>query len=247
MNPYDVLNVRDNATDKDIEKAYRFYKNRFNLKEYSGDLQYAQKRLEEVEKAYNILSNPVSRRAFDTRHHSHVQSHVVKKDVYQTYYQPDPIGTHYHKDYALAMKRYNESQKPSLFNSEAIKTKDDYMFNDESIQEYASYNKIKTGKNVVKYIIFFVIASILWNIIYSIYTVISEIFGDATYKAPYSDMINSDYNSNFDSDTDYNSYYSPYDDFYYDDTYNDYEYEGYSSDYDYNYDGYYSDYDYNNF
>ena len=110
MNPYDVLNVRDNASDMDIKKAYLAYKKRFDLSNYSGDHEYAKKRLEEVEKAFTILSNPQLRSAFDNRHSSHVKSHITKKDVFKEYYQNDPIGTHYHRDYDLAMKKYNANK-----------------------------------------------------------------------------------------------------------------------------------------
>ena len=82
MNPYDMLNVRDNASDSEIKKSYLFYKNKYNLKEYNGDKSYAVKRLADIEKAYKILSNPQLRAAFDHRHDTHVKSHVSKKDVY---------------------------------------------------------------------------------------------------------------------------------------------------------------------
>ena len=31
MNPYDMLNVRDNASDSEIKKSYLFYKNKYNF------------------------------------------------------------------------------------------------------------------------------------------------------------------------------------------------------------------------
>ena len=222
MNPYDVLNVRDNASDMDIKKAYLAYKKRFDLSNYSGDHEYAKKRLEEVEKAFTILSNPQLRSAFDNRHNSHVKSHITKKDVFKEYYQNDPIGTHYHRDYDLAMKKYNTNKPLFDFTKTAIKTYDDNLFEDENIKDYSEFTNKKITNSMTKVIIFIAIGFVLLSILgplFAMFQGFSEIIENAFYtpKEPdyyYDSNDTYDYNDSFDetiNNDDYNSTstYSP--------------------------------------
>lgn len=201
MNPYDVLNVRDNASDMDIKKAYLAYKKKFDLNNYSGDHEYAKKRLDEIEKAFQILSNAYLRSAFDNRYNSHVRSHVTQKDVYKEYYQNDPIGTHYHRDYDLAMKKYNANKPLFDFTREAIKTYDNNMFEDENIKDYSDFSSKKTTNAIIKLFIFIIAASFIASIL----TTITSMFEGFT------DIVK-------------NEFYTPDTTKYYDET-NDYTYE----------------------
>lgn len=205
MNPYDMLNVRDNASDSEIKKSYLFYKNKYNLKEYNGDKSYAVKRLADIEKAYKILSNPQLRAAFDHRHDTHVKSHISKKDVYKEMYVDDPIGTHEHHDFEIAMKRYNS--KKSFFDlyRNPIKTFGDDIFDDENIQDYSNF----TGKKVSNAFRNFLIAMIILFFAFSILSPIISIFNDLSDLVK--DVVTTDEESTLTFDTEYNTYDQYYD------------------------------------
>lgn len=220
MNPYDVLNVRDNASDMDIKKAYLTYKRRFDLENYSGDHEYAIRRMTEIEKAFKILSDPQLRNAFDNRYNSHVKSHVVKKDVYKEYYQNDPIGTHYHRDYDLAMKKYNANKPLFDFTKSAIKTYDDNLFEDENIKDYSEFNNKKITNSMTKLIIFIAIGTFLLSILsplFAMFQGFSEIFENAFYE-PEDSSSYYEYNDSYNDYDTYNSYNN-----------NDYDYTSSSS------------------
>ena len=205
MNPYDMLNVRDNANDKEIKQAYLFYKNKYNPKDYSGDEKYAAKRIEGIEKAYAILSNPQLKAAYDRRYSTHVKSHITKKDVFKEYYVSDPIGTHEHKDYDMAMRKYN-SRTPFLdFSKETIKTNGDSVFDDESIKDYSEFKTHLNAEFIGKVIVFLVIGLFAISILsplFSIFEGFGEIFKNN--KTPEkSNSFQDYYDSSYDSTEDY--------------------------------------------
>ena len=64
-NPYAILGVGKNATDGEIRAAFRRRAKETHPDMFNGSKE-AEERFKEVVIAYNILSNPVSRRAYDT-------------------------------------------------------------------------------------------------------------------------------------------------------------------------------------
>lgn len=65
MTCYDVLEVTPSASDKMIQMAYRHQKMKYNPETYSGGADAARRRLEAIEKAYAVLSDPETRRKYD--------------------------------------------------------------------------------------------------------------------------------------------------------------------------------------
>lgn len=64
MNPYEVLELKENASAEDIKKAYRKLAKQYHPDTNSGDKQ-AENKFKEISSAYEILSDPQKREHFD--------------------------------------------------------------------------------------------------------------------------------------------------------------------------------------
>lgn len=64
-NPYEVLDVDKNATDKDIKSAYRKLAKKYHP-DLNGGSKEAEEKLKEINEAFSILGNPENRQKYDT-------------------------------------------------------------------------------------------------------------------------------------------------------------------------------------
>lgn len=112
MNPYEILNVRRNASNSEIQLAFNKLMDKYNLKNYLGDPYFAQKRMKDITEAYNILSDPKKRKEYDNSHENHVDLHKSEKinndDVFKPYYNKQKTTKHIHNDYEIAQDKYNK-------------------------------------------------------------------------------------------------------------------------------------------
>ena len=78
--PYGLLDVARTATDDDIRKAYRRLARRHHPDANPGDSN-AEERFKEIQQAYETLSNPKRRRAYDERSRPSPQRHAASPRV----------------------------------------------------------------------------------------------------------------------------------------------------------------------
>lgn len=65
MNYYQVLGIPDNATDKDIKKAYKKLVKKYHPDIFHGDKEFAENKIKEINEAYDTLSVPDLKAEYD--------------------------------------------------------------------------------------------------------------------------------------------------------------------------------------
>ena len=78
--PYGLLDVAKSATDDDIRKAYRRLARKHHP-DANPDDPHAEERFKEIQQAYETLSNPKRRRAYDERSRPSPQRHAASPRV----------------------------------------------------------------------------------------------------------------------------------------------------------------------
>jgi len=78
--PYGLLDVARAATDDDIRKAYRRLARKHHP-DANPDDSHAEERFKEIQQAYETLSNPKRRRAYDERSRPSPQRHAASPRV----------------------------------------------------------------------------------------------------------------------------------------------------------------------
>lgn len=137
MNPYDVLRVKENATQEDIKNAYKKLVERYDLNEYLGDPKFAQMQIEKINNAYNLLSNKKAKHLYDSKNQNHIASHYSKSDLYSKYYKKE---------------KYNQFIDNSL-NLDDENYSDNNFSNNKVIQSGLEASSVKLAKVFVTIVI----------------------------------------------------------------------------------------------
>lgn len=80
MTYYDVLGISPGAKDADLKKAYRQMIIAFHPDTYQGDKQFADRKTREIIRAYQVLSNPEARTAYNAQLDEAWQQHFGKAE-----------------------------------------------------------------------------------------------------------------------------------------------------------------------
>lgn len=65
MSHYDTLGIKKDATNQEIKDAYKKLVKKYHPDVYPGDKSFAEKKTQEINYAYDILSNEESKKAYD--------------------------------------------------------------------------------------------------------------------------------------------------------------------------------------
>ncbi len=138
MTHYDILGVSKSATQEEIRKAYIQLVKRYHPDLYYGDKKYAEKRTQEINNAYDILSDANARRKYDEE---------IGVNTTQTYsysgYSGTQSGTRSNaQSYAQTYTRYADS-KPNYEEKERAKN-----IYEEVLKNYRTrYNEYFDSRN----------------------------------------------------------------------------------------------------
>jgi len=62
---YEILNIKKNATDKEIKNAYRTLAKKYHPDIYKGDKKVAEDKIKQINEAYDVLSNKKLKKEYD--------------------------------------------------------------------------------------------------------------------------------------------------------------------------------------
>jgi curved DNA-binding protein CbpA len=124
MTHYETLGVSEKATQEEIKSAYKDLIKKYHPDIYQGDKIFAEKKTKEINVAYDVLSNPETRKNYDEELH------------------PQANSTYTSSNYEYTPPKYNNSN-PYKKYYEDYKNKTAYNSNNY-YRRYADYHRTKT-------------------------------------------------------------------------------------------------------
>ncbi|MER3558845.1 MAG: molecular chaperone DnaJ, partial [Armatimonadota bacterium] len=117
---YAILGVPRNATEKEIKAAYRKLARQYHPDVNPGD-KNAEERFKEINEAYQVLSDPEKRAAYD-RYGEQWQAYQRMREQYGENFQPEggfggmPFGFESFADFIEQLLRGGASTRPTGFH-----------------------------------------------------------------------------------------------------------------------------------
>lgn len=127
MNYYDILNVDKNATKKEIKSSYKILVKKYHPDVYTGDKSFAEKKIKEINSAYDILSDDKLRKEYDAS-----LSGGYEFDE-SAVYDEEPVRYTKKESYEDFYKSTNNDIDPETFNPKS---------NDLENDVYENYKKV---------------------------------------------------------------------------------------------------------
>lgn len=112
MNYYKILNVSTSASDKEIKKAYRMLAKKYHPDMYQGDKKIAQDRMQEINEAYDVLSDESKRKDYDKSIGLYKEPEI-NSNTYSTNNSNKTTTSNYNTNY----RNYNIKYKPNNANT----------------------------------------------------------------------------------------------------------------------------------
>lgn len=168
MNYYEILNVKKDASSKEIRQSYKALMKKYHPDIFKGDKAKAEKLSMEINAAYDVLSNPEARKEYDlsleeeninnTNYNSSESTENTKqyytsstKNTY-TNYNPYSYENYRRKKYYEDKSSYNYNNYSNTYNSH-IKSAENYVSN--------KIDSLKTYQKVLIFFIFLLFSCIL--------------------------------------------------------------------------------------
>ncbi len=119
LNYYKLLNISTNASEKEIKKAYRNLAKKYHPDTYEGDKSIAEKKMQQINEAYDTLSDITRRNEYDkkigiyketeqkanTNYNNSSSYHYQTAKNYNVKYKPNNSNTYYDR-YGYAETNY---------------------------------------------------------------------------------------------------------------------------------------------
>lgn len=143
MTHYEILGVSKNATNDQIKNAYKKLVKKYHPDVYKGDKDYADKKIKEINAAYDVLSDPAQKREYDEMLNPRPTYSSPSSSSYN--YTP-PKYTYNTSDYSYEnyKKRYSQGSYSS-YTSNSYKSTGGYGNSSYDYQRrYTDYHRSKT-------------------------------------------------------------------------------------------------------
>lgn len=114
---YEILEVSENASKEIVEKAYKVLAKKYHPDlQAEGDKQEAEKKMKQINEAYEVLSDEEKRKEYDLKLTQERSKEEVQKQSQTEYYQnqyTQPYQTHpmSEKEYREALKRQYQERR----------------------------------------------------------------------------------------------------------------------------------------
>lgn len=137
MTHYEILGIKKNSSTDEIKAAYKQLVKKYHPDVYPGDKTFAEKKTQEINAAYDVLSDPDKKREYDE---------LISPHTSTTYTPPDYSGYTYNPS-------YSKDRKTSTRNSQAQGSKYSYenykkTYNSSGAYDfnkrYTDYHRSKT-------------------------------------------------------------------------------------------------------
>ena len=117
LNHYEILNVKPSASQKEIKKAYRVLAKMYHPDTYKGDKSFAESKMQEINRAYDVLSNEELRKSYDITAGIRAESTV---DEYRSYTAKRPNETNPYKTYNDMTRnvKYHQNRTGTYYDKE---------------------------------------------------------------------------------------------------------------------------------
>jgi len=109
---YEILEVSENASKEIVEKAYKVLAKKYHpdLQE-EGDKQEAEKKMKQINEAYEVLSNEEKRKEYDVKLIQERKQEEVQEQTQTEYYQNQYTQPMSEKEYREALKRQYQERR----------------------------------------------------------------------------------------------------------------------------------------
>ncbi len=146
MTHYDTLGISKNASQKEIKEAYKKLVKKYHPDIYKGDKSFAEKKTQEINSAYDVLSNEELKKAYDEEINPPVEYNYTPPKYsnpesyrYQNYYRNNDSDFESYKRYA----DYHRSKVPN-----SNYTYKNNLYDQFSDNLFKSVNKL-SAKNIL--------------------------------------------------------------------------------------------------
>ena len=183
MNFYKVLNVSTNATEKDIKKAYRLLAKKYHPDTYEGDKAFAENKMQEINIAYDTLSNSKLRKEYDEKLGINATTKYDGPSKNTNYYKSRYTNNPYNKDGVNYEVRYRPNNSKIKYDSNGYAESNYYTY--ESSKKWKPENQFSIkeklrGKNLIYTLTILIVAILLISItIYKAVESMAEFFETA--------------------------------------------------------------------